>query len=413
MTSRVSGPSRKVQRRQLHRIVLLLAFVGSLGCSGLTAEAKSNYNIINTGITGAGCWVDDSHFIVEKRVSRQGSQGSDLEGLYVLDPLHPTELKPISLAPLELSAQKRVWQVACRDGNITFLVPGSKKGSSRLYRLTIGEAPELIVEMRAPRVNLQGKYVLGNSHRAVMDGGPLQGAFEGNDDCLLADAKAGFKVLCWDWWLVVPEALPQFVFSQYLWQESIKIKDSHGQAKQVLNPEPPLKLSDGSELKMGYLLRDLENQIVMQVKMEQPPYQIYRNTMISNPQGDALYAACSKAGDHGTRRLTVGGRICRFAVDGVNREWREVVAVQQDSRDPLSLQYFDVNRIGDVVALEPAHGDSTMFWKYSATTRRVEKVRHVPFRADLGLPKLSPSGEWISFIENHTIHLAHDKGVRP
>jgi hypothetical protein len=190
---------RKIGLSQQRRVALfLLAIVGNLLCSEL-AEAKGNYEIINTGIKGGGCWLDDSHFLVQKHVPRQGSQGFDLEGLYVLDPRHPADLKPVSLAPLEPSAQKRVWQVTCQDGNIIFLVPGSKKGSSRLYRLTVGEAPELIVEMRAPQVSLQGKYVLGNSHRAVMDGGPLQGAFEGKDDCLLADAKAGFKVLCWDW----------------------------------------------------------------------------------------------------------------------------------------------------------------------------------------------------------------------
>lgn len=272
MHRRAHDLSMMAQRQQQLVIIFLMVLAGILLCLGLTAEAKSDYDIINTGIKGGGCWVDENRFLVQKNVPRQGSQGYDLEGLYVLDPVHPTELKPISLAPLESSAQKRVWQVTCQDGNITFLVPGSKRGSSRLYRLTIGEAPELIVEMRAPRVSLQGKYVLGNSHRAVMDGGPLQCVFEGNDDCLLADAKAGFKVLCWDWWLVVPEALPQYVFSKYLWQESIKVKDPNGQAKWVPNPEPPLKRPDGTAVKLGFFLKDLDNRIVGEIPNQQNEY---------------------------------------------------------------------------------------------------------------------------------------------
>ena len=177
------------------------------------AEAKSgsDYAIIDTGIKAGGCWYDDTHFVVVKGHQPAPGKAFEVEGLYYLDPNQPRDLKPISLTPLDPVTQKKVWSVSCQEGNIVFLVPGVKNGSSRLYRLRIGEEPELIVEMRAPRVSLSGQYVLGNSHKAVMDGGALQGVFEGNDDCLLSYSKPAFKTLCWDWWLVVPQALPRFV----------------------------------------------------------------------------------------------------------------------------------------------------------------------------------------------------------
>jgi hypothetical protein len=393
--------------------LLVLAIAGALSLLGEAISwAKSDYEIINTGIKGGGCWVDDTHFVVEKRVQRQGSQGFDLEGLYFLDPSHPTDLKLISLAPLEPSVQKRVWQVSCQDGHIVFLVPGTKNGSSRLYGLKIGGVPELIVEMRVPRVSLRGQYVLGNSHRAVMDGGSLQGVFEGNDDCLLADAKPGFKVLCWDWWLVVPEALPQFVFSQYRWEESIKIKDSHGQAKWVPNPQPPLKRLDGTDIKLGFLLRDLGNRIVREIPVRQDDYHYDTIHLKLDPQGQYLYCPCWKAGDHGEKQYTVGGRICRFRLDGKNQRWEEVVSVQQSPRDPFSLQDLDVNSQGDVAMIRRGHRLPSL-WMYHAQTGTVDKLLQVRFPDELGASQVSPDGRWVSAIRNGELILVEQKGTRP
>lgn len=394
-------------------VIFMLAIVGNLLCSGLAAEAKSDYEIINTGIKGGGCWVDENHFLVEKRVPRQGSQGFDLEGLYLLDPRRPADLKPILLAPLDPNAQKRVWQVTCQDGNITFLVPGSKSGSSRLYSLRVGEAPELLVEMRAPRVNLQGKYVLGNSHRAVMDGGPLQGVFEGNDDCLLADAKPGFRVLCWDWWLVMPQPLPQFVFTKYQYEESIKIRESNGQAKWVPNPEPPLKLPDGTELKLGHLLRDLENRIVKKIPFEQGPVHILTVGFKLDPSGTYLYGVCFKTGDHGDRSYTQGGRICRYLLNGANSDWEEVVSVQLSPKDPFSLHELDVDTQGDVVMVERGHRLVASLWKYSAQSKRVDKLLQVNFPHKLEAPAVSPGGKWVSAIRNSQLIFIEQKETKP
>ncbi len=402
--------------KRRHVVIFMLALTGSLFSFGLIAEAKSDYEIINTGIKDGGCWVDDSHFLVEKRVPRQGSDESDLEGLYYLDPTRPKDLQRIDLSPIEHSFQKRIHTVSCQIQTIVFYVQRGESGQ-QLYGVKIGSQPELITELeRGGSVNLAGQYVIGKFRRpgAIEEQG-FQGIgiYEAHSDCGVKSVKPGFKTLCLDTWMEAGWPLPNFRLTRYAWYESIKVKDKYGQEKWVPNPEPPLKLADGTERKQGYFLRDLENRIVAEVRMEQPPYKIYKNTLKLNPQGDALYGACSKMGDHGTRLLTIGGRICRFQVDGVNQQWTEVVSVQQGSQDPVSLQFLDVNQRGDVVALEPAHGGATMFWKYSVTTQRVEKVHQAPILADLSASQLSPSGQWISFVERQILYLARDKGVKP
>jgi hypothetical protein len=267
--------------------------------------------------------------------------------------------------------------------------------------------------MRAPRVSLQGKYVLGNSHRAVMDGGALQGAFEGNDDCLLADAKAGFKVLCWDWWLSVPQTFPQFLFTKYQYEENIKIQEPNGQVKWVPNPEPPLKLSGGKELKHGYLLRDLNNRIVQEIPMKQGPYQLIDISIKADPLQKYLYSVCFKTGDHGDRLYTQGGRICRYLLDGNNHVWEEIVSVQKSPKDLFSLHDLDINRQGDVVMIERGHRPAINLWKYTAHSKVAEKLTHVVSPDDLRAPKVSPDGRWIAVIKHPYLLLIEDKGAEP
>lgn len=397
-------------------VLCLLLLAAPLGCGIVKSYAKSNYEIIDTGITGGKCWVDDTHFLVEKRVPRPGSDETDLEGLYYLDPNQPKDLKRIDLAPITPSLQKRVRTALCQGQAIVFYVPSDESRFHQIYGLRIGAQPELIAEMRGGSINLDGRYVISKFRRpGILEEQGMQGIgiYEAHPDCGMKYVKPGFKELCLDTWMEGWWGGKNFGLTHYTWYEAIKVRDKMGQQRSVPNPEPPLKLADGTELKQGYLLRDLENQVLAQVKMEQPPHKIYKNTLKLNPQGDALYGACSKNGDHDARLLTVGGRICRFEVDGVNQHWTEVAAVQQSLQDPLSLQYLNVNQRGDVLALEPAHGGATMLWKYSATTHQVERVRQAPTLADLGSPQLSPSGKWISFVERRTLYLARDKGVKP
>jgi hypothetical protein len=331
--------------------------------------------------------------------------------LYFLDPHLPNDLRPISLAALELNDRKQVWSVSCQEGHILFLVPGAKQGSSRLYRLTIGGEPDLLVEMRAPRVSLRGQYVLGNSHKAVMNGGPLQGVFEGNDNCLLSAAKSGLRVLCWDWWLVMPQPLPEFVLSEQRWEETIKIIDSTGHVKWVPNPARPPKLPDGTEIKWGYILRDLESRIVQKVPMRQGIYQYDGNNFRTDPQGKNIYAPCWKVGDHGDKQFTVGGRICRFRLDGKNLNWEEVVSVQQNPHDPFSLHDLNVSEGGDVVMIERGHRSQISLWKYTAQSKVIDKVLQVNSPEDLGAPQLSPSGKWASVIRQGQLVLVQEKGA--
>ncbi|MDK2745045.1 MAG: hypothetical protein NDI90_19275 [Nitrospira sp. BO4] len=390
-------------------IGIYLVLAGSLLCSRLTAEAKSDYEIINTGIKGGGCWLDDSHFVVQKNVPRQGSPGFDLEGLYILDPRHPGALKPISLASLEPRAKTRVWQVTCQDGNITFLVPGSKKGSSRLYRLRIGEEPELIEDMRAPRVSLQGRYVLGNSHRAVMDGGPLQGVFEGSDDCLLADAKAGFKVLCWDSWLERHWLLSKFVLSEYRWEKAIRVRGEDGKAKFAPNPRKPLSGKDGKSLTHTIFLRDLLGQIVANLG-EDPVYTIVaaRGVAIAPNETD-LYAACRKK----SQQFDDAPYICRYPLDGKEHHWEEVLAFNQGGKFKNSISDISVDFDGSLYffvagARHPYSG----IWKFHVMAKQLEHVTTPAAYLNDEAPKASQDGKSVAFSRSGTLFIAQSKGVK-
>ena len=402
--------------QQRHVIVFLLVLVGGLFCSGLTADAKSNYEIINTGVNGGGCWYDESHFIVIRGQQSVPGQEFEVEGLYYLDPNHPKDLKRIDLSPLEPSIQRHIRDVTCQDHTILFHILTSDKKRNTIYSLNIGRPPAVVVAKQEgfilpQSVNVKERYVLGVTNTISEPHSP--NAEQAVKDCNFANLMEGYRVFCLrhDRGIKRTWSVNNGFVAQYIWEETIRV-NRNGQYQWVPNQEPPLKLPDGSKLKQGYLLRDLENRVVTQVKMEQPPYRIDRITTTINPQGDALYAACSKAGDHSIRQLTGGGRICRFAVDGVNREWTEVAAVQQSPQDPFSLQHLDVNRVGDVVALQFRHG-ARIVWKYTAATHRVEKVRQAPSNADLGSPRLSPTGPWMSVSEQQTVHFLQDKGVRP
>lgn len=129
------------------------------------------------------------------------------------------------------------------------------------------------------------------------------------------------------------------------------------------------------------------------------------------PQGEYLYATCSRAGDHGDKHYDEGGRVCRYKLDGNNRAWEEVFAVQQFHKDPFGLQDLDVNVQGDVVVIDRGHRLNQSMWKYTARSRKVEFVTRAPL--DLGVPSVSPDGRWVSFILRGELYLAHGKGERP
>lgn len=406
---------RKIGLSQQRRVVMfLLSLSGGLLCSGLTAQAKSDYEIINTGIKGGGCWVDDMHFVVEKRVPHQGSDESDLEGLYYVDPNHPKELKRIDLSPLGLNLQKRVHTVSCQEQTIMFYLRNNESELNRIYALKIGAQPELLAEMRGGTVNLMGQYVVGQFRRAgAIEAEGLQGTriYEAHPDCGVKYVKPGLKTLCLDTWMESGWSGSHYRVVEYKWYETILVRDKNGQEKRVPNPEPPLRLADGTELRHGYLLRDMENGVVQQIKLKQPPYELHHSHLMKmDPQGEHLYASCSKAGDHGDKHYDEGGRVCRFKLDGVSRLWEEVFAVQQSPKELFGLQDLDVNGQDDVVVIHRGRRPQSI-WKYTASSRKVEFVTMAPF--DLGMPQISPNGWWVSFILRGELHLAHAKGEKP
>jgi hypothetical protein len=325
----------------LRLIALVLIFVGSVLSHPMLANAKSDYEIINTGVKGGGCWYDDTHFIVVKGQEPAPGHEFKMEGLYSLDPNKPKDLKRIDLSPLEPSLQKHIRDVTCQDQTVLFYLRAGQSGLQQLYGLKIGSQPELIAEMRGGSVSLVGQYVVGKFRRPGQieeQGSQGIGIYEAHPDCGMKYVKPGFKTLCLDTWMESGRNASHFRVVEYIWYETILVRDGNGQEKRVPNPEPPLKLADGTELKHGYLLRDLDDRMVQQIKMEQPPYQIYRIPLKLDPRGEYLYANCSKAGDHVNKPLTVGGRVCRYRLDGTNHAWEEVFAVQQSPRDPFSLQ---------------------------------------------------------------------------
>jgi hypothetical protein len=374
---------------------VILGLAASLLCPVLPAEAKSDYEIINTGIKGGGCWVDDNHFIVVKGQQPAPGQEFEVEGLYYLDPNQPKDLKRIDLAPLEPSLQNHIRDVTCQGDTILFNVMASHRKTTRLYGVKIGQQPELIADLRWAKpsaVSLKGQYVVGN--KLTVD----KGVWEEQSDCDVRFVKPGFSVLCWPRDTIGQWVTPQFVIKEYLWRESILVKTSDGKRERVRNPAPPLKLADETELKRGYLLRDLENHVLQEISMRQGVYRIDALSFQLNPGGNYLYARCSKEGDYNPKK-TFFGRICRFQTTGIIKQWEEVFSVQKEPNERASLYDLDVNDAGDVVVLRRAYRASPALWKYTERDRAVVELRIPQLDQGVGAVRLAPDGRTISYVE--------------
>jgi hypothetical protein len=413
MDGRVRNPLGIVLPLQQHLGIRLFVLASILFCTGLTAEAKSDYDIINTGIKGSGCWYDDTRFVLLKGHSESSSQVFVIEGMFYLDVNKPLELKPVDLTPLKSKVWQKIYRIRCLDQTILFST------ENQSYSLHIGDPPELIAERLGKSIypeyiNYEARYVLSPRAKAGRDDSGVSPSQDAAlKDCQFSYVKPGYTLHCWYMQLRgLPRLLPQFVFGESYWSDTIRIKGADGQEKRIPNPEPPIKLPDGSELKHGYVLYDLEKRVLQQIKLEQPPYQIYhRHLMKVDPQGKYQYATCSRAGDHGDKHYTEGGRVCRYKLDGNNRAWEEVFAVQQSPKDPFGLQDLDVNGQGDVVVIDRGHRLNQSMWKYTARSQKVEFVTRAPL--DLEVPSVSPDGRWVSFILRGELHLACAKGDKP
>jgi len=396
--------------RRAFVIFLLLLSVSLLPQA--EATAGSDFTIIKTGIQASGCWYDDNRFVALQGHQDSNNRSFVVEGLFYLDTNKPHELQRINLSPLEPALVQTIYRIRCANKTIVFST------KNQVYSVRIGEAPELIAErldgaILPEYVNIDAKYVLGTRGKlGEGDPGVSLSPELALRDCHLKYLKAGFQARCGNFHLRgLPHLLPQSVFAEYYWSETLLVKGEDGQDKRIPNPEPPLKLADGTELKHGYLLRDLENRVVQQIKLKQPPYEIHHSHLMkTDPQGEHLYATCSKIGDHGDKHYDEGGRVCRYKLDGKNHEWEEVFAVQQSPKEPFGLQDLDVTGQGDVVVIHRGRRPQSI-WKYTASARKVEFVTMAPF--DLGMPQISPNGWWVSFILRGELHLSHGKGERP
>lgn len=391
-------------------VCFFLVLAGGVLSPLASTEAKSDYEIINTGIKGGGCWVDDDHFVVEKRVQRQGSQDSDLEGLYSLDPGQPKSLHSISLAPLEADVQKRVWSVSCQDSHIIFLASGMKEESSRLYRLKVGGEPELIVDMRLPRVSLKGEYVLGNNRRARTARGPFPGTFEPNADCQLSYSSPAFNVLCSDWWFVQQWPFKNFIVSAYQWRDTIGVLGENGKRKEIPNPEKPRLDGQGKPKRYELFLRDLTGKIIRDLG-DDPEYGVMPIEGITTSFDERyLYIVCGKRG----QKFSNVPYVCRYPLDGQQHQWQEVVGLPTEQMRRGSIRGISVSKENDIAfviagATYPDNG----IWVHKASANRLIHVTTPDRYVSDEVPRISPDGRTITFMRKGILMLAKQKGARP
>lgn len=388
------------RKQFMQSAVGLLWIVLLVGCNA--GSENNGYEIINTGISAGGCWYDTTRFVIFKGEQPPGTLNFVVEGLYYLDIANPHELKKIDLAPLEPSLQTQIRGIVCQDNKILFDTPGVGGGMSRVYVLTIGERPELIVEMRGASriaVSLKGQYILGNSRKVISEPGPLQGVYEGNDDCPTAYLKTGFKLLCWDSWLERRWPLSKFVLSEYLWAETIKVRGSDGKGNFIPNPVKPLLGKDGKRLKHDLLLRDFENQILLSLHSD-PIYGIAGYPSF-NPDESYAYSGCRKWGQKNGSGLD---RVCRYQIDGKIHQWEEIFALDEGHSDHIGIESLNISFKGDIFFVVPGNTKFRGIWMFSSAKRTIIQVTRPPAYHNDTFPQISPDGVRVAFIRPDKSH---------
>ncbi len=415
MQGRVPDLSRIGLSQQRRGGIFLLGLAAGLLCSGLTAHAKSDYEIINTGIKGGGCWYDDNHFIVVKGHQPALGQEFEVEGLYYLDPNQPKDLRRIDLSPIEPTLQKQIRDVTCQAQTILFHVLTPDRNRSTLYALKIGQRPIILAEktkgFAVPQyVSVPNKYVLSFSLALREREAPYSISPEqARQDCQFSYVHEGYRVACLrpdrgtkQLWLVNEGFLVK-----YIWDETIRV-NKDGQYQRIPNPEPPFRLQDGTQLKQGYLLRDLENHIVQEIPTKQGAFRI--GEIKHNPGGSYLYATCSKAGDFDPH-TTFFGRVCRFKLAESGGQWEEVFSVQKQPNERASLYDFDVSDASDVVVMRRENRMSPTLWKYTARRGTIDQLPTSQLGQEVGAVQLSPDGRTFSYVDKGLLVFVKAKGV--
>lgn len=412
---------RRQELRHINAVVVCVGLVlgASLMWGAARSWAKSDYEIVNTGIKGGGCWYDDTHFIVVKGQQPAPGQEFEVEGLYYLDPNRPKDLRWIDLSPIDHSLQKHIRDVSCQEQTILFHVLSADRKRNKLYTLKLGEPPAVLAEKAegfvVPQaVSIRNQYVLDfTSALGGRDGQLAAMPEQAKGDCRFAYLRDNYHAVCLrhdrgtkQRWL-----LNDMFLVKYVWDETIRV-NKDGAYQWVPNPEPPLKLVDGKELKQGYLLRDLESRIVQEISTKQGLYKVDAISFKPNPGGNYLYAPCSKAGDYDPP-MTFYGRICRVKLAGIDKQWEEVFSVQKKPNDRASLYDLDVSEQGDIVVMRRANRISPTLWKYTARRASVEQLPIAQLSQEIGAVQLAPDGQMISYVDKGLLVFVRSQGGNP
>ena len=401
------------------QVCLSLVFIVATCSYAELAGAKSEYEVIHTGIQGGGCWSDDTHFVMVRGQQPAPGQEFEVEGLYYLDPAKPKDLRKIDLAPIEPSFQMQIRDVTCQSQTVMFHVLSADKKRNKLYSLKIGQPPALLAEKHegfvVPQaVSITNRFVL--SFSSIFRGRDLQSSpllGQSKNDCGFVYLQPGYRVACLPHdrgtkrtWL-----LRNAFLVEYLWDETIRVSKDGGY-QWVTNPESPLRLPDGSEVRQGYLVRDLNNRIIHRIPTQQGSYKMDRASFQSSSAGIYLYARCSKVGDYDPPR-TFFGRICRFNLGNNETQWKEVFSVQREPNERASLYDLDVNDQGDVVVMRRAHRVRPTLWKYTAQRASVEQLPAGQLSQEIGAVRIAPDGRTISYLDKGQLVLLRSQEGKP
>jgi hypothetical protein len=274
-----------------------------------------------------------------------------------------------------------------------------KRERTRLYSVRIGEPAELLAEMRVGGVSLQGHYVIGSSRKTILDGGPLQGVFEGYDDCAVSYIKPGFKVHCWDLWLEKRWPLSKYILMEYKWDDTIRVRGEDGTGKWIPNPGKRLIGKDGKPLLYALFLRDLNENILFRVDNDPvfAPWVPY--SLVLSPERDYTYAACGVINHH----LGLADGVCRYRLDGAQHQWEEVFRFDVPRKLKASIQQINVSAHGDVYFRIPgARSPYKGVWKFDAEKKTITQISQ-PGDFDEDDPLSSPDGRWVAFYRSSEI----------
>jgi len=400
------------------RVISLLTLIiaGLTGPStASTLSAAPGHKLIDPGIktdVQSFCWYDNERLVFLLRESQP--KESVFRGLYYLDIRKPTEHHRINLAPISESDQRPLINVYCQDKTILFSLGSSSKDHPdrrRLYSLEIGKPSELIAEARGliharNSVNLEAKYVIANSRRILMDG-PQKGAFDGHDDCSVAYLKPGFKVLCWDTWLVTNWPLRNFVVAGYRWEDRINVKGDDGKKKHVPNPEPQL-LKTGKSFETTIFLKDFNKKNLVNFKDDNSQYVIAVSAGLGDwfhfqvsPDEKYAYALCKRRDDAEAMRYSQFTGVCRYLIDGAVHKWEPVFFLPPRGGKPAHVQWPTGGVNGDIYVWVMYGRNPAAIWKYSAATKKAEQITQPPAHGGDDAPQSSPDGKRVVFKRSH------------